>query len=226
MLESNDYSINNVDVEKKLHMTKVALTQFELDLLNNTNNLTTQSVSFVELHKIETQNRMLELLQNEDNRKQQIFEYQINNINLHKCARLLVVFSAFTVSVYLMMTVKDLAKILLFPLKIIGLLIDSFIVMLVDIIYCRFLNIQTTLTQTWIPFYNTEVKVINGRDIVNNFYNQQNINEIMILLSSFTRGIDALMCFGLFFFFTYIFSLIKNMLLYESNNNLTLNYSL
>ena len=160
---------------------------------------------------------MLELLQNEDTRKQQIFEYQINNINLHKCARLLVVFSSFTVSVYLMMTVKDLGKLLLFPIKIIGLLLDSIIVFLVDIIYCRFLNIQNTITQSWIPFYNTEVYTENGRDIVNNFYNQQNINEIVILVSSSAHSIDALLCSGLFFLFTYIFSLIKNMLLYESN---------
>ena len=84
-----------------------------------------------------------------------------------------------------MMTVKDLGKLLLFPIKIIGLLLDSIIVFLVDIIYCRFLNIQNTITQSWIPFYNTEVYTENGRDIVNNFYNQQNINEIVILLSSF-----------------------------------------
>jgi len=193
----------------------LALSQLELELLNKTNNLTTDSI--IELQKIKTQNRMLELLQNEDTRKQQIFEYQINNINLHKCARLLVVFSSFTVSVYLMMTVKDLGKLLLFPIKIIGLLLDSIIVFLVDIIYCRFLNIQNTITQSWIPFYNTEVYTENGRDIVNNFYNQQNINEIVILVSSSAHSIDALLCSGLFFLFTYIFSLIKNMLLYESN---------
>lgn len=196
-------------------ITSLALSQLELELLNKTNNLTTDSI--IELQKIKTQNKMLELLQHEDNRKQQIFEYQINNINLHKCARLLVVFSAFTVSVYLMMTVKDLGKLLLFPIKIIGLLLDSIIVFVVDIIYCRFLNIQNTITKSWIPFYNTEVYTENGRDIVNNFYNQQNINEIVILVSSFTHSIDALLCSGLFFLFTYIFSLIKNMLLYESN---------
>lgn len=199
----------NVDI------TSMSLSQLELELLNKTNNLTTDSI--IELQKIKTQNKMLELLQHEDNRKQQIFEYQINNINLHKCARLLVVFSAFTVSVYLMMTVKDLGKLLLFPIKIIGLLLDSIIVFVVDIIYCRFLNIQNTITKSWIPFYNTEVYTENGRDIVNNFYNQQNINEIVILVSSFTHSIDALLCSGLFFLFTYIFSLIKNMLLYESN---------
>ena len=71
-------------------ITSLALSQLELELLNKTNNLTTDSI--IELQKIKTQNRILELLQNEDNRKQQIFEYQINNINLHKCARLLVVF--------------------------------------------------------------------------------------------------------------------------------------
>ena len=201
--------------KQEVDITSLALSQLELELLNKTNNLTTDSI--IELQKIKTQNRMLELLQNEDKRKQQIFEYQINNINLHKCARLLVVLSSFIVSVYLMMTVKDLGKLLLFPIKILGLLLDSIIVFLVDIIYCRFLNIQNTITQSWIPFYNTEVYTENGRDIVNNFYNQQNINEIVILVSSFTHSIDALLCSGLFFLFTYIFSLIKNMLLYESN---------
>lgn len=201
--------------KQDVDITSLALSQLELELLNKTNNLTTDSI--IELQKIKTQNKMLELLQHEDNRKQQIFEYQINNINLHKCARLLVVFSAFTVSVYLMMSVKDLGKLLLFPIKLLAVLLDSIIVFFVDIIYCRFLNIQNTITQSWIPFYNTEVYKENGRDIVNNFYNQQNINEIVILLSSFTHSIDALLCSGLFFLFTYIFSLIKNMLLYESN---------
>ena len=208
----------NLDVVEDVdtHKTTLNLSQLHLELLNNNaHNLPTDSI--IELQKINTQNKMLELLQQEDNRKQQIFEYQINNINLHKSARLLVVFSAFIVSVYLMLTVNDLAKILLFPIKIMGLLLDSIIVFLVDIIYCRFLNIQNTLSYSWIPFYNKDVYLENGRDIVNNFYNQHNIIEITHLLSSFTKSIDTLMCIGVFFLFTYIFSLIKNILLYESN---------
>jgi hypothetical protein len=209
--------LSNLDVETRNTTINLSLPQLEL-VNNNANNLTTDSI--IELQKIKTQNKMLELLQHEDNRKQQIFEYQINNINLHRSARLLVVFSAFIVSIYLMLTVNDLAKILLFPIKIIGLLLDSIIVFLVDIIYCRFLNIQNTLSYSWIPFYNKYVYVENGRDIVNNFYNQHNIIEITNLLSSFTHSIDTLMCFGLFFLFTYIFSIIKNILLYESNTPL------
>ena len=57
----NMYESNALIPKQDVDITSLALSQLELELLNKTNNLTTDSI--IELQKIKTQNKMLELLQ-------------------------------------------------------------------------------------------------------------------------------------------------------------------